>query len=775
MVAIMKQIKYTLALVTLFILAAFTQEISANDVPHKGKTLSGKVVDKKTNEPLPGANVVIQGTFLGAATDQNGDFIISGILTGEVTVSVSMVGYKSVNLKTALKEDTQRLVIELSQALLELGTVVITGTNSSHLYEDVPVKTELITKKQMQQQGAYNLAQSLGLLTGVMVENDCNNCNFTQVRILGFDGKYSQVLIDGDPVVSSLGGVYGLEHYPQEMIEQIEIVKGGGSALYGAGAVAGTVNMMTKRPAFNRSRIGYSGSTFGSAFDQQVGAVAELVTEAGDAGLFFFGSTRERSGYDRNGDGFTEIGKLANETIGVNGFLKPFAKSDLQISFHRIVEDRRGGASLDRPVHESRIAEWTNHSKWGGKLKWTHDPGSSFRYTLNYAFSILKRDSYYGGLAEDTPKARLDALSYYGYSENPLHTGGVQLQWMAANHTVSAGMQYDNDDLLDRSVASAAYYLDSKFTNLGFFVQDEMTFGSNNQLNLIAGARFDRHSSLENWIISPRINVMYKFSDALKFRAGYSSGFKAPQIFDEDLHICGLEGTQRVLRNAPGLKEERSSTLTAGFEFIDFVGGIPVLFGVTAFHTELFDAYADVFISSTGNIEFWQRVNSDGAVAKGIDLDLGIKPVAGLEIRSGFTFKSNLYSKEVTDFNTRQFLRTPDKFGYIRVSYEISEGFDLFTSARYSGSMYVPHEIVIEGVADPRLELVKSSDFLEFDVTFSKSLQLFEKVKATLSVGVKNITDAFQEDLDYGYTRDPGFVYGPTQPRTFFFNVNFSL
>lgn len=771
----MKQIKYTFVIAAALLHVLFVNSINASDIPPKGKIVTGRVIDKKTLEPLPGANVVIQGTLLGAATDNKGEFSITGIQVNEVTISVSMVGYRSISYKTVLKEDLPELLFELPQALLELGTVVITGTNSSHLYEDVPVKTELITKKQMQQQGAYNLAQSLGLLTGVMVENDCNNCNFTQVRILGFDGKYSQILIDGDPVVSSLGGVYGLEHYPQEMIEQIEIVKGGGSALYGAGAVAGTVNMMTKRPAFNRSRIGYSGSTFGGAFDQQIGAVAELVTDAGDAGLFFFGSTRERSSYDRNGDGFTEIGKLANETIGVNGFFRPFAKSDLQVSFHRIVENRRGGSSLDRPVHEARIAEWTNHSKWGGKIKWVHDLNSSFRYSVNYAFSILKRDSYYGGLAEETPEARLQALSFYGYAENPLHTGGLQLQWMAGNHTVSAGMQYDNDKLLDKSVSSAAYYADERFTNLGFFIQDEMLFGDNDRLNLIIGARFDKHSALENWVISPRINLMYKVSEALKIRGGYSSGFKAPQIFDEDLHICGLEGTQRVLRNAPGLREEKSSTISAGFEFIDFVGGIPVLFGVTTFRTQLNDAYADKFISTSGTIEFWQRVNSEGATAEGIEFDLGVKPFAGLELRSGFTFKSNLYKNEVADFNTREFLRTPNRFGYLRLSYEISEGLDIFTSARYTGSMFVPHEVVVEGVDEPRLDLVQSSEFLEFDVTISKKLQIFEKVSTVLSVGVKNLTDAFQSDLDYGYKRDPGYVYGPMQPRTFFVNLNLSL
>lgn len=749
--------------------------VSLAENPVKVYKVTGKVTDKQTSETLSGANVIITGTLLGAASDSKGEFSISGIQEGEITVTASMIGYKPVSLKVVVSEKLAPLVFDLAPALMEMGAIVVTGTNSFHLYENVPVKTELITKSHIQQQGAYNLAQSLGLLTGVMVENDCNNCNFTQVRILGFDGKYSQILIDGDPVVSALGGVYGLEHYPEEMVEQIEVVKGGGSALYGAGAVAGTINMMTKRPAFNRSRIGYSGSSFGGAFDQQAGAVAELVTETGDAGLFIFGSTRNRSAYDRNNDGFTEIGKLSNETIGVNGHFSFFHGGDLQASFHRISEDRRGGSTLDLPVHESRIAEWTNHSKFGGKVKWMHNMSSSFRYSLNYAFSILKRDSYYGGLADNSPESKLTALSFYGFSENPLHTGGLQIQYITGPHTLSAGLQYDNDRILDKSVAATAYYLDERFSNLGMYIQDEITFGGAKQFNLVAGFRVDRHSTLENWIISPRVNFMYEVTKSLKVRAGYTSGFKAPQIFDEDLHICGLEGTQRVIRNIPGLKEERSTSLTGGFEFLDFIGDIPLLFGITAFHTNLYNAYADQYISTTGNIEFWQRINSEGAIAKGIEFDLGIKPVKGLEFRSGFTVKSNQYKEIVSDFNTREFLRTPDNFGYIRLGYEVTEGLDVFTSLRYTGSMSVPHEIVVEGQAEPLLDLKKSSEFLEFDLIVSKKIVLFSNVKSTLSVGIKNLTDAYQNDLDYGDTRDPGYVYGPSQPRTWFLNFNLNI
>ncbi len=747
-----------------------------NENPSGKNFVSGIVLDIKSKEPLVGANILVSGTNLGACTDINGKFEIRNIPVSEFSISVSMIGYKSKSIQISQNIVSEKpLEIELSQALIEMGTVVVTGTNSMHLYENVPVKTEIVTKKLMRQQGACNLAQSLGLQTGVKVENDCNNCNFTQVRILGFDGKYSQILIDGDPVVSSLGGVYGLEHYPQEMIEQIEIVKGGGSSLYGGGAVAGTINMMTKRPAFSSTRVGYDGSSANGSYDQQIGAVAEMVNDDNTAGFFVFGSTRNRDAYDHNNDGFTELGILKNETIGINSYFKPFENSELQASFHRIFEERRGGNQLDKPVHEAAISEWVQHFKYGGKLKWQQNISPKFQYKVHYSFSILERNSYYGGLNEDTPQGRLDALNYYGFSKNPLHTGGISANYILDNHSLTAGFQYDYDDLLDQSVSSEAYYVDETFTNSGVFLQDEISIGPDNQFNIVAGVRFDKHSSLENWIISPRLSAKYQLFESLKIRAGYTSGFKAPQIFDEDLHICGLEGTQRVIRNTEGLKEEKSSTISAGFEFLDFVNDMPVLLGITGFYTNLYDAYADEFISANGTIEFWERINSSGAIVKGVEFDLGIKPIDGLEFRSGFTIKENKYKDNVTDFDTKNFFRTPDYFGYARTSYDFGFGFSAFAALKYTGIMFVPHEIVVDYQVDPILELTETDGFIEIDFALTKELQLFSDLKTSLTLGIKNLTNAYQKDLDYGVTRDPAYVYGPSKPRTVYFSININI
>ena len=390
-------------------------------------------------------------------------------------------------------------------------------------------------------------------------------------------------------------------------------------------------------------------------------------------------------------------------------------------------------------------------------------------------FSILQRDSYYGGLSEDSPEARLEALSYYGFSDNPLHTGGIQLNYITGSHSITSGVQYDHDKLLDKSAANAAYYIDETFSNLGVFLQDEISVDEEDHTQIVAGLRFDKHSALDNWIISPRVNLKHELFESLSLRAGFTTGFKAPQIFDEDLHICGLEGTQKVIRNSEGLKEEKSYSYTLGAEFQDFIGDVPVLFGLTGFYTKLTDAYSDEFVMSDGPIEYWERINSSGADAMGVELDFGIKPVKPLEIRTGFTFKKNEYKDEVADFNTKEFFRTPDVFGYARFNYQINSGLNAFLSMKYTGSMYVPHEIAVDYQEDPLLVLEETDNFFELDFALTQKIKLFSDLESSISIGVKNLTNAYQDDLDYGLARDPGYVYGTSQPRTFYFGLDLSL
>ena len=143
------------------------------------------------------------------------------------------------------------------------------------------------------------------------MENNCQNCGFPQVRINGLEGPYSQILINSRPVVSALSGVYGLEQIPVNMIERVEVVRGGGSALFGANAVGGTVNIITKDPISNSFQVSSTMSNMnGKSWEQYMGANASLVSSDNTYGIALYQAYRNRNPYDSDGDGFSELGKL---------------------------------------------------------------------------------------------------------------------------------------------------------------------------------------------------------------------------------------------------------------------------------------------------------------------------------------------------------------------------------------------------------------------------------------------------------------------------------
>jgi outer membrane receptor for ferrienterochelin and colicins len=736
--------------------------------------ISGKVVNAKTGEPLPGVNIMIEHTTIGSATNNEGHYTIRKVPKGKFNLSASMIGYKTERKEIHLKPNRAITVdFELEQIVLGMGAIVVTGTSTPHLVEDAPVRTEVITRLSIEKKQVCNLSEALSFQTGIRVENNCQNCNFSQVRILGLDGKYSQILVDGDPVISSLASVYGLEHFPEEMIDHIEIVKGGGSSLYGGGAVAGVINMITRKPILNQTRIKYLGNSINGKMDQHIGVIAEKVNDEGTAGTYIFASYRDRTPYDYNNDGFSELGELLNESIGFKWYYQPIEDGEFTVSFHRIHEERRGGNKFDQPVHEAEIAEWIEHWRSGGTVRWEYRPTPLFDYHLYYSFSLENRKSYYGGLGGYTGQDTLEALNFYGKTDNPLHISGAQTNYRLGSHLFTFGAQYIWDKLKDETAAETVYHIDNIYTNIGVFLQDNLQLGKDENIEMVIGFRVDKHSELGNWIFSPRVNGKFKINGVFTVRGTYTTGFKPPQIYDEDLHLCGIEGDQRIIRNAENLKEERSHFLSTGLEYNGFLGeSIPMMFSLTGFRSQLDGCFTEKFVSKQGAIERWERINSDGAIVNGIEIDVGIQLIDVIEIRSGFTYKKSEYDKPHEDFDVRNFLRVPDLTGNFQLFINPTKRLSLNIRSDYIGRAYVPHEIVIEGEEEPELQLEKSDNFFQVDIGLAYQMQINKTTEYKLNFGVRNITNAYQRDLDIGHDRDPAYVYGPARPRTFYLGLD---
>ena len=236
-------------------LAMSIQVLWASAPVKEGYTISGHVIEKDSEEDIPFATILIVGTDKGAVSNEVGQFKLTHLSEGRYTLRVSAVGYKTLEKTITVGSEYMAVVhFPLEEEAYVVDEVVVSASRTEVSRREAPVVVNILSPKLFEAVNSTDLAKSLNFQSGLRVENNCQNCGFPQVRINGLDGPYSQILINSRPIISALGGVYGLEQIPTNMIDRVEVVRGGGSALFGANAVGGTINIITKTPSATRFR-----------------------------------------------------------------------------------------------------------------------------------------------------------------------------------------------------------------------------------------------------------------------------------------------------------------------------------------------------------------------------------------------------------------------------------------------------------------------------------------------------------------------------------------
>jgi outer membrane receptor for ferrienterochelin and colicins len=638
--------------------------------------------------------------------------------------------------------------------------IVVTATRTPKLYAETPVKTEVITTTDIKQRMAVNLAEALTQTTGVRVENDCQNCNFTQVRINGMEGKYTQILIDSSPLVSAMTGVYGLEQIPAEMLDRIEIIKGGGSALYGGNAVAGVINVITKEPRESRTTLKLLQESISKKPYTNLSFHSSFVSKNLDTKAFLFASYQKRDPVDLNSDSFSELGTISNTSFGLN-FYNDFQRlrGQIKLGFFRIFEERRGGDHLDKPPHEANTTEWAKTDQVGLSLEWNHSLSQNIHYNMSFSLVDAKRNTYYG--SHQDPNA-------YGSTKNPLLFGNAQLNWQVASQVFSLGVQYKRDKVKDIATGYNRI-IEETYEETGLFIQDD--FKISRVFTLLAGMRINKHTVLENVILTPRLSFLLNASKNLTFRTSFSTGFRAPQVFDEDLHITQVGGEGMILLNSPGLKEERSSSLSTGFDYGRQMGRNLIQFSLEAFFTRLANTFVLDEVSRIEKARVLERINGSGAKVYGLSFELGLVLGAQLSLASGWTIQRSALDEPEPDFNAREFFRTPHLYGFSRLSYKNDKLATADIVLEYTGSMKAPHYAGY--VEADRLET--TAPFWVFNTKLQRLFHVSENCSLNVFVGGHNLLNSYQKDLDRGVDRDSGYVYGPAKPRAFYTGLDFSF
>jgi outer membrane receptor for ferrienterochelin and colicins len=720
--------------------------------------IRGKV-EGLTGEIIKKAVVVLPELGISVETDEKGRFALNLIPAGKYHLEVYAEGYMEyASDPFDLTRSVDNYKITLIKKIEE--QIVVTATKTPKLYAETPVKTKVITQTEIKQKVAVNLAESLSLTPGVRVENDCQNCNFTQVRINGMEGKYTQILIDGSSLVSAMTGVYELEQIPAEMIDRLEVVKGGGSVLYGGNAVAGVINIITKEPQETKTNLKFLEESISGRTYLNLNFDTSHVSSDMNTKIYLFTNYQKRDPVDLNDDGFSELGSIKNTSFGLN-FFHDFQdlKAKTKVGVFRIFEERRGGNAFNLQPHQADLCEWAKSDQLGLSVEWNQTLRPDLFYNLSFSYLDAKRNTYYG--SHDDPNA-------YGTTKNPILIGNGQLNWQAGAHVLSFGFQLKRDQINDQALGYGRV-INQTYDEIGVYLQDDFKIGK--KFSLLSGLRLNKHSALNHLIVTPRLSLLANLTKELTWRTTFSTGFRGPQVFDEDLHITQVGGEGMLIVNSPDLKEESSYSFTSGLDYGKQIGQNTLRLSLEGFYTRLAYTFILHEIGRLENARVMERINGSGSRVYGLSLEAGLILGSNLSLSSGWTFQNNQLDQPEPEFNCREFFRTPRSYGFANLSYKNRKWLEADLSLDYTGSMKVPH---YTGYI-PVDWLETSPPFVVVNLKLQKKLHLSNGVSLNLFSGIFNLFNSYQRDLDLGADRDSGYVYGPSKPRSFYGGAEFSF
>lgn len=780
--------------------------------------LFGDVKAAKSKEHIPYATVSVKGTNMGTAADGSGHFKLANLPDGKNIIVVQAVGYKAQEREVVMaKGKATDVFFELEEDVLNLEQVVVTGTRTAHFVKDVPVRTEVITAQAIENKNASNLYQALEGTPGVRVENQCQYCNFTMIRMQGLGAEHTQVLINGQPMYSGLAGVYGLQQLSTVDVDKIEVVKGAGSALYGSGAVAGAINIVTKEPGFIPSTT--VDVQFGRYNTNKYDVSSSMRNEKGNIGLNIFAQRYTEGAIDETGSGFTRdevknkdgisdrvMTNLTNAGFGLyvnNAFLE---NDQLVLRGKSVFEKREGGTMTD-DYYRNPMTDGTENittDRYEASLSYNKPIQCSSELNFSLAYVNHNRNATNDSYLSDYMATHNDEIPDlrnmrpYLADENSA-TATLSFSSKLNKHSFIFGAQGFFDKLEESGmyvvVDEASTYLGESYRSVadksarefGIFVQDEWNISD--KLMIVPGVRFDYHHSGEEYkaskqvfasnnfpktkfeetAVNPRLAIKYKLSETVTFRGNAGTGFRAPYGFSEDLHLCS--GSPRVWKSS-GLKPEKSVSYNFSADYY----GKNIRVSSNFFRTDLKDKIgftdADAAVSALGYDYQWKNI--DDAFVQGVELSVQANLAKHLDLGIDFTYNEGEYKNVREDWigtryeaDSKYISRFPSTTGNLKLEYS-PETWTFALTGNYQGTMYIDYyNEEIDPVLGDQSKIKKTDPFMLLNARVSKKLKQFK-----LYGGVNNIFGYVQDEK---HLDDAAFMYAPVYGTMFYAGVSLTI
>ena len=739
--------------------------IGFNSLFAQNFSISGRV--RSENGPLAFANIVVKNSNNGVIANEQGKYNILNLKAGAYTLEASYIGYKSSTLNVQIISKSIEIDFDLEPSPV-LDEVVVTSTLRPVKRSESPIPVEVFTAAFLKNNPTANIFEALQTVNGVRPQLNCSVCNTGDIRINGLEGPYSLVLIDGMPIVSGLSTVYGFSGIPSALIDQVEIIKGPASSLYGSEAVGGLINIITKHPENTPLLFFDSFLTDWNEYNLDVGLKALL----GDKISVLFGVNyfNYNNPIDNNNDNFTDLALQDRISVFQKwSFSRP--KNRLfSLAGRYFYEDRWGGEM-----------QWQSKNRGGTEVYGESIYTSRFELIGNYQLPLQEK-LFFQFSYSDHDQNSVYGDRYYlakqriGFGQLLWDFSGPKSDWLIG---LSARYNYYNDNTTVTNTAD-------EIVVPSLFVQNEMSLTKKHKLLL--GGRYDydnRHGS----IFTPRLAFRYKPTDDDIFRVNAGTGFRIVNLFTEE-HAALSGSRDLVIQNK--LKPEQSFNINANYlKKIYTKKGQILSLDCSTWYTYFTNAIRPDYDTNPNLVIYDNLEGSATSFGLSFSLDAVISPhFKGL---IGGTIQD--VSQKENGIRRQQILT--EKFsGTWALTYtNLKNNFTI----DYTGNIYGPMRLAVLGPLDPRQKNAPIWSIQNIQFTFKKfkNIELYTGLKNILNWTpnkgnpfiIARADDPFDDNVSfdnngnaivtannpYGLTFDPTYIYAPNQGRRLFFGLRYNL
>ncbi|MBX2991565.1 MAG: TonB-dependent receptor [Bacteroidetes bacterium] len=508
--------------ILLFLLATLCTSGAASQ-----NTFKSYIKDAKSGEPLWGATVVLEKTASGASSDSAGYVEITNIRNGTIHIVFSLIGYKRVERPFDFPlPSNEPVIVYLSPTESELGEVVVTTTRTSRTIADEPTRIEAITTEELEEKSNMkpgDIRMLLSESTGIHIQQTSATTANAGIRIQGLDGRYTQILKDGFPLYTGFAGGLSIMQIPPLDLHQVEVIKGSASTLYGGGAIAGLINLISKSPTEEEDLNFHINGTTAGGLDIN----AFYSNRFDELGLTVFAAHNSNAPYDPADIDLTAIPKFERFTVNPRLFSRLGEQSMLIGGINAMFENRLGG-----DMHYIKNGGDSTHSYFernkstriSTQLSFEHSFQENGRLTLRNSVSSFNR-------LLEVPQYRFEGNQLSTFTEVTLFYGNGDIEWIAGLSLTTERFEESKQD--------AVIPKDFSQTIIGRFLQS--TWDASDLLAVEGGMRLDYASEYGSFAL-PRISILMKLAPNLTSRIGGGLGYKLPTIFTEDAEALQFRG-----------------------------------------------------------------------------------------------------------------------------------------------------------------------------------------------------------------------------------------